>query len=441
MTKSRIFNLILSSALTAVFAAAVSAQNAPISGKVQLKKADGTITPVAGALVEVYRMDVKATFPSDKTDKKGNFSFAGLPLGGSFVLSVSAPGASPNYLPGVKPGAVGTDKLVITLEEGDGRRWTEQELRTALASAPAAGSGEPKLTEEQKKQIAEQEKKIAEIKAKNAEIENKNTLVQKALQDGNAAYEAKDYATALARYTDGINADPAFIGSVPVFAANKAIVLRERAILSYNNAIKPGTDANVKIEGFNSAKKDLADAIDVLAMAWNLIKNATAEDQKDSNFSANKTRIINTAKSIVQYMVRTEQVDPEKIPTAKALMDDYVAIETDAAKKTEAKLAVADIYRVTVDSDKAIEGYKEVLAIDPENVDALAGVGLSLVNKGYIANDKAALQEGANYLQKFVSVAPATHRYKDDAQSLIESLKAEQNVTPQKTSGGGKKKP
>ncbi|MCV4873056.1 carboxypeptidase-like regulatory domain-containing protein, partial [Escherichia coli] len=64
-----------------------------------MKKADGTVVPVQGALVEIFRTDIKSSGPADKTDKKGVFNFAGLPLGATYVISVSAPGAAPQYLP------------------------------------------------------------------------------------------------------------------------------------------------------------------------------------------------------------------------------------------------------------------------------------------------------------------------------------------------------
>lgn len=417
---------------------AVQAQTAPVGGRVELKKADGSKVPVQGALVEAYRIDVKASFPVAKTDKKGAFSFAGMPLGAKIVLSISAPGAKPGYYPNVK---AGDDRLVITLEEGDGSRWTEEQIREAVTgggNSNSSGSQQQstELTAEQKKKQAEYEKQKAEVEAKNKDIENKNQVIQKALQEGNAAFEAKNFDTAIVRYTEGIDADPDYVGSVPVLAANRAIALRERAIVTYNQAIK-APDAQSKSEGLQKARKDLADSLDSLQKAWTILKSATAA--QDSNYAANKTRVIEQAKTTVQLIVRTEQVDPEKIPAAKALMDEYETIATDPAKKAEAKLLIADLYRIAGDSEKAITGYKEVLAVSPDNVDALAGLGLSLVNQGYIANDKTSLQEGANVLQKFVSAAPDTHRYKKDAVMLIDSLKAEQNVTPQKGAAGKKK--
>jgi hypothetical protein len=51
---------------------------------------------------------------------------------------------------------------------------------------------------------------------------------------------------------------------------------------------------------------------------------------------------------------------------------------------------------------------------------------------GYINDDKAKFQEGANYLQRYIDVAPANHKYVGDAKGLIETLKNEQKVAPQK---------
>ena len=50
------------------------AQTAPVRGKVELKKGE-VLTPVEGAVVEVYRTDVKAKFPSVKTNKRCEFVF------------------------------------------------------------------------------------------------------------------------------------------------------------------------------------------------------------------------------------------------------------------------------------------------------------------------------------------------------------------------------
>ena len=132
-------------------------------------------------------------------------------------------------------------------------------------------------------------------------------------------------------------------------------------------------------------------------------------------------------------------MDEAKIEVAKTLVPEYIATETDAARKEQAKLILGDLYRVTGNADNAIAEYRKALETSPENLDALAGLGLSLVNAGYINDNKEQLQEGANYLQKFASAAPATHKYKDDALGLIESLKTDQKIQPQKVAPARKR--
>src|SRR5688572_5327825 len=106
------------------------AQGAPVSGMVELQKSDGTKEPVVGALVEAYRTDIKAGFPSARTNKRGVFIFASMPLGATYVLSVSAPEASPSTLPNVK---AGMENLKITLSPGNGSKFTEDEVRKGAA--------------------------------------------------------------------------------------------------------------------------------------------------------------------------------------------------------------------------------------------------------------------------------------------------------------------
>jgi tetratricopeptide (TPR) repeat protein len=423
-----------------ISAAPVLAQTtAPVRGVVKLRAKDGTETPVAGATVESYQTDLgKGVGTSTTTNKKGEFTFVGFQLGHMYALAVSGPGIAPVVQPNVKGG---NDNIVIVVSEGDGRKASEDEVRQFVANfdsikAANAGGKAPAKSKEQE----EVEKKNAEITAKNKDIENKNAIVQAALKEGNAAYTAKDYDTAVAKYTQGVDADPDFVGTAPIFLSNRSLVLRDRARDTFNATVKM-TDPTEKVANYAKVKKDLGDAADGLSRALVVFKNAPASDISDANaVAASKTRVLNNGLEIYQMMVRTEQVDPEKIPAAKAFLDEYAAAQTDSAKKIDAKLAVADLYRVAGDSDNAIAAYKEILATNPDNVDALAGAGLSLVNLGYLKNDKATLQEGANLLQKFISVAPDTHRYKQDAVGLIEALKAE-NVAPQKGGATPRKKP
>lgn len=419
----------------------IFAQNAPVTGTVELLKADGTRVPVEGALVEVFRTDIKASSPPAKTNKRGEFNFAGLQLGWTFILSVSAPGAAPTYLTNVK---AGQERLLITMNPGDGSKMAEADVR-AQAAKPKVAAGTPEAaqnTEEMKKAQADYEAKKKEVEEKNKKAQQTNDIVTAALKAGNEAFAAKNYDVAIVKYDEGIAADPEFVGSAPIFYNNRGIALKTRGVDNYNVGIKAGTDVTAKIEAFNKAKKDFADASTGYLNSWNVLKNAPAADITDkANYDSNKMGTLRGAVEVFQMAVRTEQVDPSVIEVAKVMIPEYQANEPDAAKKAAASLALADLYRVVGDSDNAIVAYKAILELTPDNPDALVGAGLSLVNIGYINNDKTKLQEGSNLLQKFVGIAPDTNKFKADAVALIETLKKEQNVTPQKVTTPAKKKP
>src|SRR6185312_5852214 len=93
--------LLASVAITASISLVASAQTGELRGHVKVKQADGTVVPAADALVDVFRVDM-AGKTNAKTNKKGEFVFAGLFYVGDYVIAVSLPGAQPSYQPGVK---------------------------------------------------------------------------------------------------------------------------------------------------------------------------------------------------------------------------------------------------------------------------------------------------------------------------------------------------
>src|SRR5687768_13321200 len=207
------------------FGQAVAQSGAPVRGVVKVTKADNTVVPVADATIEVFRTDsAKGSLPPSKTNKKGEFHFVQFPFGQTFALLVSGPGITPLIFPAVK---AGQENIVIDVKEGDGRKYTEAEVRQALAGAVSAPSGE--LTAEQKKAQAEQAAKIAAVEASNKKIEQENAVITRTLKEGNDAFTAKNFDLAVAKYSEGVAASPDFAGSAPVLLNNKGAALRERA--------------------------------------------------------------------------------------------------------------------------------------------------------------------------------------------------------------------
>lgn len=431
MVRKVFINSLLTIVFTAAATVAALAQGAPVGGQVLLVGGDGTTTPVAGALVEVFRIDIKTKFPSDKTDKKGYFKFASLPYGGNFALSVSGPGISPMIFPNVK---AGKEDIVVKVSAGDGKVLTEDEVRKQVASGSTGQTqGE---SEADKKAREEQQKKIDEIKAKNAKIEETNKVVADAMKAGNAAFDAKDYNTAIAKYDEGYKADPTYLGSAPAFLNNKGSALIQRATDTFNKSIGKEIDAATKASLKESARNDYNEAVTVSDKALELLKTATVEPGEQATMESRKMQSLVNRKNAYRLMAQTG-LNMERGKEALVAFQEYLAAETDATKKAKGQLDLAQTMQDSQEFDLAIEEFDKILATDPNNVDALVGRGLCLVTVGYVTMDsdatkgKAQLQDAANTLQKFVDLAPDGHKFKQSALDSINELK--QIVTPQKS--------
>ncbi len=114
----------------------VSAQTGQLFGKVVLKQADGKTAPAAGAAVLVYRTDMAGRYET-KTNKSGNFIFAGVPFVGDYIVIVSNAGAKPTWIAGVKAGRE-VDYLV-EMTPGDGRTFTARRDKNHFGASQRAG--------------------------------------------------------------------------------------------------------------------------------------------------------------------------------------------------------------------------------------------------------------------------------------------------------------
>ena len=138
MRRSYLLNLITLAILLLFAAVTASAQTEQMRGTVKMVGANGQQTPVAGATVDVYRTDMKADYHT-KSDKKGDWVFAGLPLVGTYTVSISAPGASPMTKSGVK--ARHDTPIDAVLGPGDGKKLTEAEALAASKGETTASKG------------------------------------------------------------------------------------------------------------------------------------------------------------------------------------------------------------------------------------------------------------------------------------------------------------
>ena len=232
-----------------------SAQVAQMSGKVTLKQADGTVVPVVGAQVDIYRTDIKWE-DHIKTNKKGEYMHAGIPFVGTYALAVSAPGARPAYISGVRFSQNPTNDF--QLDPGDGSRLTLDQIKTAGATggSKSPGGGAPAVSKEDKAKAEEAQRQMAEVNKKNEEITKGNEVVNRTFKAGNDALFATPprYDEAIAAYREGLAARP----DEPALLTNLSDALRRRGVDRFNAAIK-STDNDAKTQGLDAAKMRLTE--------------------------------------------------------------------------------------------------------------------------------------------------------------------------------------
>lgn len=407
--------------------AAFAQTTAPIRGKVQLKKADGTIVPVADATITAYRIDIdKGKLPTSTTDKKGFFSFAGVPYAQLFVIVASAPGIRPGFYPNVK---ANMENIVIEVEEGNGEVPSEEDVRAAVAQAKTTPTTGEENSEDKKKR-EELLAKNKEIEAKNARIKNVNEIVNRSINEGAKAEAANDLNAALARYQEGYDADPTYTGTASVFLIKKANVLKNRAVTTYQKIV---ADPSSRASLIDSVKNDLQEAAVSSQKSFDMLKADTTTDAAlAKKYEANKLAALTIAWDAYRLMIET-RADENKAEDAVAAMDAYVAIETNAEEKTKAQVKLANALNKLGKSSLAVPIYKRLYEATPDNPDILGNYGLALFNSGVIASDKAQMQEGLNIMQRFSEVAPDTHPLKSSIKDAVDYLKNQEKLTPQKT--------
>jgi len=424
MRRSYLFTSIIAAVILVLSAVMASAQTGQLRGSVQLVGSDGTPAPVAEATIDVFRTDITGEYHT-KTDKKGGWVFAGLPFIGTYVVSVSAPGAAPNARSGVKAGRdVAVD---VVLQRGDGRRLTKTEAidisKSGGGGGAGPGSGGGKESAEDKARREELLKKNAEILEANKKAENTNQIVGDAFKAGNVALTAKNYDEAVRQYDIGLAADP----EQAALLTNKAAALKARAVEKYNAAIQSKDDA-AKASGIEAARADFKGAAESADKAAELLKKEPAapdaNDQKRND--ANKYAALSVRAEA--YRLYVSKGDASKADAGIAAFQDYIAVETDPVKKSKAQLDLAQMLLDAGAGDKAYAEYQKILAAQPDDPDANLGAGLALFSTA----DKAKYQEAANYLQRFVDKAPETHKFKNDAKAILAELKSTENVVPEK---------
>jgi tetratricopeptide (TPR) repeat protein len=423
--------------LLAVASVPAFAQVGELRGHVWMQQADGQKVPLADAQIDVFRTDMKAEYHT-KTNKKGEWVFAGLPFVGTYVVAASHPTAAPNFVPGVKAGR--GIECEITVTPGNGKRLTSEEIEKAgsAPAAPGGSSGAPSAADKAKaEEIA---KKNAEIEASNKKITSANEVIARTFKAGNEALTAANaaagaknsdqaiekYGEAITQYDEGLAADP----DQPAILTNKAVALKGRGVARYNAAITSKTlDDAGRTAALEQAKADFKAAAEASSKAAGMLKAQTAPTDPAELDRYNKNRYAAYVTNAESMRLFVSKVDPTQADAGLAAFKDYLAVETDPAKKAKGQLDSAQMLLDSGQADKALAEFQTILQAQPDNPEANLGAGLAL----YASQDKAKFQEAANYLQHFVDVAPDTNPLKADAKAILAELKNTEKVVPDAT--------
>ncbi len=179
-----------------LFAGAAWAQIAAIEGDV--KGPDGQ--PLKGAVILIERQDMKGTYKGAKTDKKGHYIYNGLPVPGTYNVSIWVDDQKKDEMKGVRTQLGDPVEVPFDLKQSAAQQKSTQAAAAAPAGAP---------TPEQARGMSKEQKEALEKQSKeNAEIMAKNKALNDTFNAGKEALAAKNYDVAVDSFQKGTELDP-----------------------------------------------------------------------------------------------------------------------------------------------------------------------------------------------------------------------------------------
>jgi tetratricopeptide (TPR) repeat protein len=374
-------------------------------------KAD-TKEPVVGAEVQIVRTDIKGNYPV-KTDKKGHFLHAGVPLTGTYTILVSAPGCAPTFLTGIRPTQV-TEPLKIELSNGDGRKLTLEDVKGIQANAPKGG--QQMSAADQKKAQEEYEKKRAEIEAKNKKAMEEHEAMKKLFEQGIQLAANKDYSGAINAYNEAAKLD----AEQQAIWANLALAFYNRGVTNYNESAKDPTNTSKR----DAAKQDFNDAINSISKALALVEPLLNDPAKGADAKKSKAQYIKIKADAEGLLARRLNV-MEMIEPAVKDYREAAEMAVTPADKAKFQLAAAEVYFDSGKAEEAVAAYAAIVEASPDNLDAIYKLGLAYASV-------AKFQESANTFQKFLDRAPETDPRVPEVKTVLKDLIVGNNLQPPK---------
>ena len=335
-------------ALVALFTINASAQTASLEGEV--KGEDGKLMP--GALIKLERKDIKGSYKV-KTNKKGQWFHAGLPLG-NYDIMLEVDGKVLDTVKGVRT-RLG-DPLPINF---DLSKVANQ--RKAMEQAVSTG----KVTEEMSREMSKEQREALEKQAKErAAAMAKNKDLNDAFNAGMEAMKAKN-----------------FTGAVEAF--DKAAVMDPKQVVIWANK----AEAHVGLAGTKTGDEQTAE------LGKGMEAYAKALELKPDDAGMHNNFALALAKS-------------KKYPEAQAELDKAALLDPPNAGRYYYNLGA--ILTNVNQLESAGIAFKKAVDSDPNYADAHFQYGLFLFSKATITADgkTVAVAGTTESFQKYLELKP-----------------------------------
>jgi TonB family protein len=237
-------------------------------------------------------------------------------------------------------------------------------------------------------------------------------------RSADAAWLASDFDGAIRFCEQGIS----FAPKEPGFWANKTSALMQRARIRHYQATHSSDDEMMR-EMIEAGRADIRAALTASGKTLDLVRSVPApNDPQLLDIYQFHQVLALKLRAQAMYLV-TNLVDESYASLTLSAIEDYVAVETDSQEKLLAQLHAGEMLLKTRKLREAFGVYQRILSSEPDNSDANLGAAVSLISLGFEANEKSSLEQGIEYLARFVDKAPEKHPIKGSAEQALGYLK------------------
>jgi len=348
-----------------LFAAAGLAQTGAIEGDV--RDENGQLV-AKGIQVRIERTDIKGTYKT-KTDKKGHYFHAGLPLG-TYNVTVEMEGKDADSMKGVRT-RLG-DPVAINFDLS-GIKKQREAMEKAAQTGEVTKEMERGMTAEQKAALEKQ------MKERTAQLA-KNKALNDAFNAGRQALTEKNFEGAIEQFTKASEMDP-----------KQHVIWGNMAEAYAGLAAKPGGDANAAFQ-----------------KAFDSYNKAIELNPADAAYINNYGLLLAKAK---------------KFDEAKAQLNKAAALDAPNAGKYFYNLGAVLVN--TGNYGEAESVFKQAIAADANYADAHYQYGVCLMAKAQTTADgKVVPPEGTKEaFEKYLALKP-DGPFADGAKGMLQALGA-----------------